>query len=326
MFFDGFDAGDVAFRWGTVNTIGTSSTTRFGAGLSATVNNNARLVRSIAPTADFYMGCAVSAQALSTFNGPQFHFFTDSAANRQITVLLLSSGVVARRGDENGTILGSTSVSLAIDTWYWLEIRLLCADSGGRLVVKLDGATMVDYTGDTKNGGTSSNIDSVQVFGSGGSSRIDDFYGLDATGSSPYNTFLGDCKVVTLAPSGAGATTGMTPSTGANYTCVDELPYSATDYVTGATGQKDTYALTDLPSGISSVLAVQANAIAKKSDAGALSVKNVVRSSSTDYAGTATAILPTDTTVSTIRTTDPATSTTWTTSGVNALEVGAEVV
>jgi hypothetical protein len=106
---------------------------------------------------------------------------------------------------------------------------------------------------------------------------------------------------------------------------VDEQPYSATDYVTGSTGQRDTYAMGDLPASPGTIFAAQTVAIAKKTDAGALSLKTAVRSGGTLYTGTATALGTADGTVRTVRTTDPATGAAWTASGVNAAEAGAEV-
>ena len=130
----------------------------------------------------------------------------------------------------------------------------------------------------------------------------------------------------TLIPNGAGASTQFTPSSGANYTTVDELPYSATDYVQSNTsGNRDTYTFSDL-SNVGTIYGVQNNFIAKKTDAGSLSLKSAVKSGASVYYGSSAVLATNDATVSDTRSQDPNTSAAWTQSGVNALEAGFEVV
>ena len=102
--------------------------------------------------------------------------------------------------------------------------------------------------------------------------NFDDLYVCDSAGST-NNGFLGDCRIDTIYPSGAGNYTQFTPSTGSNYTCVDETAPNTTDYVDGATvGDRDSYALGNL-SALSSqtVYGVQVNAAILKDDAGSKS-------------------------------------------------------
>jgi hypothetical protein len=138
---------------------------------------------------------------------------------------------------------------------------------------------------------------------------------------------LGDVRVYSLSPTGAGSSTQFTPSSGANYTTVDELPYSATDYVTsGTSGNRDTYAVADIPATAGTVFAVQSNVIAKKTDAAPISLKSALRSGASVYYGSPVSLGASDGAVTDLYTADPATSTSWTISGVNALEAGFEVV
>lgn len=324
--WDGFNLGDYALQY-TATGCSASSTTPFSLGMSLSCSGN--FTKSL-PAADdeWYVGFRFYVSSnMDTSQRAIAGFFADSGAVQHISVGFRSNGCEVRRGNESGTLIDSwTGGSLAATSWYAVEIYVKVADSGGRVTVKVDGTTRVDFTGDTKNGGTSSNLDLLRFAGNGVAVLYDDLYVCDATGSSPYNTFLGDVRVAPLIPSGAGNSTGMTPSTGANYTTQDERAYSATDYVTGSSGQKDTYALGDLPSGVATILAVKAVVIAKKTDAGALSARTVVRSGSTDYVGSSVSLGTTDALLSTDYLTDPNTSSAWTTSNVNALQAGAEVV
>jgi hypothetical protein len=216
----------------------------------------------------------------------------------------------------------------ASGVWHYIEISATLNDTTGNVVVKVNGVTLINFTGDTKNAGTATTIDKVRFIRTGSQNiLVDDVYILDSTGSAPYNTFLGEIRVHTISPSGAGASTQWTPSTGANYTTVDELPYSTTDYVAGTTsGHRDTYAMGNLPSNVGTIYAVQTAIIGKKTDAGAMSVKIVDRPGSTNYATSAFTFTTTDVTyVEPLRTVNPDTSAAWTASEVNALEAGVEV-
>lgn len=323
--FDGFNLGDFALRY-TATGCSTSSTTPFGAGLSLSAGS---FTKSLAASDDeWYVGFRFYVSSnMDTTQRAIIGFFSDSGATQHIAVGFRSNGFEVRRGNESGTLLDSYTLgSLVAAQWYYAEIYVKVADSGGRVTVKIDGTTRVDFTGDTKNGGTSSNLDLLRCAGNGVAVLFDDLYVCNAVGSAPYNTFLGDVRVAALVPTGAGATTGMTASAGSNWQTQDERAYSASDYNTGAAGQKDTYALNDLPAGVATVLAVQVNAIAKKTDSGALSLRTVVRSDGVDYVGSSVSLGLADALISTDYITDPDTSAAWTTSAVNALEAGAEVV
>jgi hypothetical protein len=225
------------------------------------------------------------------------------------------------------TLLTSyTHTSSFAGNWFYFEMSGTIADAGGTCTVKIDGVQVISFTGDTKNAGTSTNIDAVRLSGSNiGGVYVDDVYVLNSTGSAPYNTFLGDVRINTLIPTAAGSDTGFSSSAGANYTTVDELPYSATDYVSAtASGTRDLYTMGDI-TGSYSVLAVQNNLIAKKTDAGGTAIKSAIKSGGTIYYGSNATLTANDALISDLRITDPATATTWTTSGVNALEAGMEI-
>lgn len=80
---------------------------------------------------------------------------------------------------------------------------------------------------------------------------------------------------LTLRPTGAGTYTELTPSTGANYTCVDETSADDADYVknpTNSTTKTDTYAMADHTSEVGSISTVEVYWRSKKAAAGAATV------------------------------------------------------
>lgn len=334
LYIDGFDARDTSLtgRWlqdTNFNQTLTYGTGRFsgscvGMGCSS---SGALYKRSITPSAQVYVGFALQSQ-VTVYGTAIFGAYGDSGTVMHFNVRRTATFQLQLY---NGNTLISTSAANVFDAnWHYFEFMTTIADTGGRAVVKVDGATIFDYTGDTRNGGTSTNIDAICIAGGGnnGSGSLfnwfDDLYICDALGTA-NNTFLGDVRVQSLVPTGAGTTTQLTPSTGANWAAVDELPYSATDYVTGlAVGNKDTYATLDIAAGYA-VKGVQLCAIAKKTDAGTRSLKTVARSAGTDYSGGSTTLSTADTVAIRLLENDPATAAAWTTAGINAMEIGVEV-
>jgi hypothetical protein len=275
-----------------------------------------------------FIGFANTQDTGSAFGGDFFILYGDAGVTAHLSLRWNAAGVLGLyRG---GTLIATASVTVRepVGVWHYIEMSATIADSGGTCVVKINGTEVINFTGDTKNAGTATTIDAIRFQRTvPGNVYWDDYYLCDATGSAPYNTFLGEVRVQALMPTGAGASTQWTPSTGANWAAVDEVPPSATDYVLTATsGFRDTYAMSDLTGTVNTVLAARTYALAKKSDTGAASIKIVDRSGSTDYYSTSAALATTDTTMlGTLRITDPATSAAWTASGVNALQAGVEL-
>lgn len=219
----------------------------------------------------------------------------DAGVTTHLTFRVLATGAIeVRRGTQSGTVLGTTASVLTANAWHFIEAKATLSDSVGAVTVRVDGVAVLTLTNvDTKNAGTNTTFDSVSIsFAATANSQHDDVYIMDTTGSAPYNDFLGDCKIETLVPTGNGASSQLVGSDGNstdNYALVDEIPASISDYVQSATvGNKDTYQFQDLATASGTVLAVQVNAAATKSDVGAASFELVIRSSG----GTETIIAP----------------------------------
>jgi hypothetical protein len=329
LFIDGFDAGDFAQKWSNFFSGGaaTSTNTPYGSGSSVRTSGTGgqvnKLSKVITPSAKFFVGFNYNTDFLGT------HFFISSADGGAVQHIVLStSGSGAIQIQRGATVVASSAGSvIATNVWNYIEVSGTVSDTTGTVEVRVNSAVVATFTGDTRNGGTSTNIDLVGIGSNNltGTSYFDNFYVCNDAGVAPYNTYLGDIRINTLVPNGAGSSTGFTPSTGANYTTVDELPFSATDYVTAsASGTRDLYTMSDL-SGSYNVLAVQNNVIVKKTDAGGTALKPAIKSGATIYYGTSQTITPSDATVMDLRTADPATAAAWTITGVNALEAGMEI-
>jgi len=170
------------------------------------------------------------------------HIRLNITAARQIEV---------RRNDE--TILGTTTWSFNNNTWHYIEIKIYLDPSTGTLEIRADGSStpILNLSG-VDTAGINLELGVIQ-FGRvwNVDTYTDDFYLLDTEGSY-NNDFLGDCVVQDLLPFGAGSNTDFTPLAGSNYENVDDDPGpdSDTTYNSSSTvGNKDTYAMENLPSG-----------------------------------------------------------------------------
>src|SRR5690606_14181121 len=205
------------------------------------------------------------------------------------------------------------------------EVAATIDDSNGLVQVWVDGVKVIDFSGDTRNGGTAA-IDTVRwgrtLSGGPGPYRFSDIV-IDSGIS-----LKGPTRVLDSYPSADGANTDLTSSgEGDNYEMVNEAtPDGDSSYVSGDTeGQKDTYALDNpVPEGYE-VLAVQVSHYSRKADSGTRFARPVIRSGGTDYGGASEDMAESYTTYRDTWTTDPDTSEAWTRSGRNAIEAGVEV-
>jgi hypothetical protein len=326
LFMDGFDIGDpVQKGWYPFSgSLSATATTRFGTGRSMhTTNVSGLALKAITPQAHVFVGFAFSFRNTTVATTDAFFALcTDGSATQHVRLQFVNMMTLGLyRGS---TLLQSYALNFSVGTWNYFEIEATIDDTVGTCTVRLNGAQIFNFTGDTRNGGTSTLIDTVGV---GGYDRdIDDVYICDDTGPAPYNTFLGEMRIYSLSPTGAGSSTQWTPDSGSNYARVNEVPYSAANYVQSTTsGQRDTYTMADLPASAGNVLAVQNNTIAKRTDATLISVKPAIKSGASIYYGSAVALTTSDATLTDLRTIDPDTLSGWTVSGVNALEGGFEV-
>ncbi len=337
-FFDGFEGGlqpewtsfttviqTAASRSGTCSMDGPGGTTGIGTlTLPASAKKTVGFAFWIVP-GNFGLSSEVPVQ-----------FCADAGVTTHLSLVFDSSGhLQLKRGTSGGTVLATSTQVYPTNTWRYIEMQATIDDATGRCIVRVDGVVWIDFTGDTRNAGTSVLTDTLKFSGySSGNQRWDDLYVLNETDDTantgrPDNDFLGDLKVEALLPNGDGASSQWLGSDGnsvQNYLLVDEVPVNTTDYVgTPTVGQRDLWAMADLPASTQTVFGVRAALYAAKSDAGAAGMKVAVR----DSAGTVTldADIPLSTTWlsywGTMRRTKPAGGA-WTATEVNALQIGVE--
>lgn len=178
----------------------------------------------------------------------------------------------------NGTTQDTASVSATgfstTNTWFHIGIFYHGDATTGVISIYLDGVQILSWTGNTGTGALG-----LYVLGQNSASTgwadyvyVDDLYIDDATGESdaPPSSYRFDWQIA----NGAGASTNLTPNTGANYAAVDDTtPDDDTTYVyAAASGVKDAYATSNITvPAAHRVTAVIPTAWVRKTDAGTAS-------------------------------------------------------
>lgn len=341
IYMDGFDAGDQTARW---TTIGNGTMTRslvagrYGTGqalrLSNGINSNPNgVTRYFQPTTTLYFGAALQLSGSNNSGAQLLHFGSFGGANIGLW-LTASYGLQLWRhissfefSTSSGTALTSASDGLVNGEWTYLEAMVTVADAGGRFVLRKNGNIIIDYTGDTRTSGATTETDHVILSGiisNGPTCTWDDLYIANNSGTA-NNNFQGDIEVKALLPDANGNYSGFTGSDGNsvdNYQLIDDT--SMADYVASSVvGTKDSYNLPNL-TGVN-VRSVQTVVQGNQASGGSAAVRPFVRISGTDYP-TTTQYLGQQNVTTSVLDVSPATSTAWGLAELNGTELGVEVV
>jgi hypothetical protein len=319
IFTDGAEMGDLLF-WSYVGNL-TNITTNPRSGARHYQISNGSGYRNIPAVAEGYDRRGV----FVTANNVAHQFFRWRKGTTELGSIRLSAAT-ARVEIYTGTALVATStVSLNPNTHYLIETHVKL-DNSGLIEVKLDGAVIVSFSGDTTPGAdtTFDNLFALTT----GVMYLDDLAFNDTSGSVD-NSWCGDGKIVMLPPSSAGDTTQWTPNTAvANYTTVDEVPPNTTDYnYDNTSGHADLYNTTTFTIPANNVVKrVYTEARALEETAAADTLQLGLKTNSTEYwSSNITQLTSYTRQVGTEYLVNPYTGSPWTQSEIDALQVGVKV-
>lgn len=216
------------------------------------------------------------------------------------------------------TLRGSYSMDLT--SWHLIEILGNIADSA-TCTVKVDGVSQISGTWDCKDG-TPISLDGFTWYANFSNTfDFDDF--TIGTGD-----WMGDIRYDILMPDADTADEDWTPSTGADsYALVDEKPASDTDYLSSYASADRT--ILGLANGSWSGKTIQAlitGARVWKEAGTAQQAKLIVKSGVTTSVGSAQNLPVTAGYIYRIDEVDPNTSSAWTSTNVDAAQIGFESV
>lgn len=221
------------------------------------------------------------------------------------------------------TTAGSAT-TLSLNTWYRVEIKLqnTTTASGCSTELMVDGGSIATASGLNINGGSATNIAYTRLGTATASSTFDIYFDDVALDDAAYP---GAGQVNILKPNATGSTSAWTNGAGTSPTNVAEVPHdSDTSYITSSTSGDVTTVNLDSSAtgGVSgTIAAVQVVGIVRDTG-GASSMSIRAKSSATNSDTTAVDPGTAYKALSKILTTDPNTSAAWTTSGLDALEIG----
>lgn len=138
--------------------------------------------------------------------------------------------------------IASAHCPVTTNVWHYIEIKTHQHDSSGTLEMRLDGVTVLNVSGiDTQN-----NSGNPSFMFSGQEEVFDweDILIMDTTGTV-MNDFVGDMRYELVPVDGDGTIVNWTPTSGDNYTTIDD-PVGAPDdgdYIESSTTDQDNYAV-----------------------------------------------------------------------------------
>lgn len=237
----------------------------------------------------------------------------------------------------NGVSYLSSGAGIIAGVWYWIQGKLVISDTVGSIELR-DGSgnTIRAVTGiDTKP--STQTVPSIVRIGSTNSSatnsdgNLTDLHIWDNTGSI-CNTWTEATQIDNFYPNAAGGLTQWTPSAGANWECVDEVPLATTDYVYADAEDAtttDLYEFQNLTETPSEIYSVVVSAVAFKDNAGPGNLELLADSGSgSPSIGSSSGLaLPANgyARVFYVRETDPGTGAAWDATGFNSAEFGIRV-
>lgn len=325
LLIDGFDyinSDDLSRRYSHSGITIDTSNQRTGQGcLQFSANGSSLVWNNPSSETEYVIGFALWYYDTGT-SGYLLRLRADDG-NEQMYLTLNSGGEISLTS-AFGTVASTEQVSTL--GYVYVEFKFLIHNSAGTYELRVNGNTWLSGSGVDTQWRADDSLGSFQFYQNQNSKyyRIDDLYFLDTAGAV-NNDFLGDCKVETLLPSGAGNYSSWTPSAGANYENVDDTsPDDDSTYNSAGGSVKDSYAMGNLSMASGTIFGVQVNSIVRKDDAGTARARNFLRQGGSDYPETSFGLGDTYSHLTEIEETDPDTGSAWTISGVNSVEAGIE--
>jgi hypothetical protein len=332
VFMDSFDhyaTADISNKWPL--TVGSGSiapgqgrrgTQSFRAGGDASY-----VARLFVPAPTWVVGMSLRFQSIFSAGAHPLLDWSDGNTPQAQVHVTTTGQLELRRG--TSVVLATSTVGLGFDTTYYLEWLLTIHGSAGVSTVRIDGVPVVSVSSANTQATGSALANRVRIGNLATATALIDLDIDDCYVCTNQTTFLGDCRVDYLPPTGDGTYQAWTPSAGtSHFALVDELaPNGDTDYLSNATpGARESHHFPSLPSMPNpQIRGVQHALCARKDDAGTRQVRSLLVSGATTQVGTTLHTMALSyVSYQELYEVDPQTGVAWTVPGVNALEAGVE--
>lgn len=330
--FDDYATADITKRWTGVS--GGVSTT-IGAGgrnsTNAVILRGSPFLYKLVGVNCNTMIVGFSVKFTQTLTTNPFLYLQESGVVTHVDLRLDASGYICVT--RNGSLLETSTSLVSLGVVYHIQLKVKIDDgTSGTWELRVNGVTTAKDVagGDTRNAGNNY-VNLVGLAGIDGTSNVysywDDAWVCDNTGAT-CNDFLGDIRGISQFANADGTYTDFTPSAGDRHDCINKItPTADASYIKSLTpGHKGTFSFPAL--GVTgNVKAVVTNVYANKSDAGTRVIKPISKSGASAGAGANYSLSDSGLYIPQfVEEVDPATSAAWLVAGVDAEEVGVEMV
>lgn len=319
IFIDGFESGGYdlyASSYGSEAVISTAGLDMNGDYCLDLTANYANVQKTITATDEIYAAFQWRPTAPSTHQ-PMLLLYSGATYLAALFRNNADNNLDAYRGT---TVIDSGSEVISNTTTYLIEIYFKLADAGGRFVVKVNGVTDIDFTGDTKDGADAT-FDGVRLGYYSSSFHAKAYFDNLVVDDSAW---IGETFIQSLVPTGIGNSSAWTPSAGDNYACVDEIPANDADSVLSqAADDTDTYVTEDLAGSIETKC-VQIQSRCRITAGVSKNIKLVVRVNGTDYLSGDKAVAGTAKSLFNLWENNPDDAAAWEKADVNGMEIGVK--
>ena len=326
--------------WASENgsAVTTSSTQRRTGVNSFQLDYNESVVRSIAfGGTEFFFSFAFRLVVMPTGGNNLIELFALLDSNDATMFEVEVSNAGEYRLISNGVAYISSGAGVIAGVWYWVQGKLVVSDTVGSVELR-DGsgntirvASNIDTKPGTPTAPSKVRVGSTNQTSTNADGFLTDLHIWDSTGSI-CNTWTTATQIDNFYPNAAGGLTQWTPSTGANWECVDEVPLSTTDYVYADaedTTTTDLYNFQNLTETPTEIYALVVSAAAFKDNAGPGNIELLADSGSgsPSTASSSSLALPANgyARVFYVRESDPGTGAAWDATGFNNAQFGIRV-
>ncbi len=230
------------------------------------------------------------------------------------------------RSFNGGTVLQTSAACLNTNDWNYIT-GTIKVDNSGTWDIYCNGIQVLNGSGDTQAQATAQ-VGGIHL-GTGTTYWADAIWCLQHTGSfNNAHPGIANRQIVSaFFPTGAGATTGLTPLSGTNWQNVDEAPPNGdTDYNSGSSNAIDCYAADWTPLANAGIYCVHPMAY-NRAVTGTQANQLLLHIGSTDYLGASNNMTTAYAYAApTYYDSDPSTSAAWTYAGLSGVQPGYKAV
>jgi hypothetical protein len=224
------------------------------------------------------------------------------------------------------TVLATGATALTASNWYYLEVDITFSATTGAVTVRLNGSgseISASALNTAPSGANQCNLISLRDPNSNVVAAFDDLYLLDpTTGSSPFTSMLGPCRVETLFPA-ANSAVSWTPNASTNVSRVSETNMdSDTTYNATATTGQDIFTHAALSSTPTTIFAAAVKAVIRKDQSSNPTAQSILVSGPTTQGGVTRTQSTSYLSTKDVYLNDPNTGLSWTATAINSSLIG----